>query len=309
MMTIVSWIGGLTIIGAGAMALVQRGIKRLLIYSTVSQIGYIVLGLSLGSSLGLTGALLHFVNHMFFKDLLFLAAGAIMVQAHVKNLDQISGLGRKMPVTLLFFMVGALSLAGVPPFSGFTSKWIIYEAAMANGQVFLAILSLAGSVLSMAYFIKFMHAAFFGVPSKNSENVKEAPWTMLVPMGVLSVISIVLGIMPGLPLAVISKVLSLAGMSAPAYTLFSVDTPIGTGQVGVITMLILLALVIGLVFLLSNSKKVRYTDAYTCGVSDIEADKINVSSQNMFEPATKLIKRLHKLIVPIFGDGEEAEDK
>ena len=175
LLTVVSWIAGLTIIGAGAMALVQRGIKRLLIYSTVSQIGYIILGLSLGTTLGLTGALLHFLNHMFFKDLLFLAAGAIMVQAHAHNLDEVSGLGKKMPVTMAFFMVGALSLAGVPPFSGFTSKWIIYEAAMQQGQVFLAILSLVGSVLSMAYFVKFMHSAFFGVPTRNIEHVKEAP--------------------------------------------------------------------------------------------------------------------------------------
>lgn len=231
-----------------------------------------------------------------------------MVQAHARNLDEVSGLGRKMPVTLAFFMIGALSLAGVPPFSGFTSKWIIYEAAMEQGRVFLAILSLAGSVMTMAYFIKFMHSAFFGVPSKSSENVKEAPWTMLVPMGVLSAISVVLGIMPGLPLTVISKVLSLAGIAQPTYTLFSVDTPIGTWQVGTITMILILALVLGLVFLLSGSKKIRYTTAYTCGVSDIDTDKINVASQNIYEPVVKLIRKLHKAIVPIFGDGEEAED-
>jgi formate hydrogenlyase subunit 3/multisubunit Na+/H+ antiporter MnhD subunit len=301
----ISWIAGLTILGAGAMALVQKGVKRLLIYSTVSQIGYIILGLSLGSTLGLTGAMLHFVNHMFFKDLLFLAAGAIMVQAHVRNLDDVSGLGKKMPFTLSFFMVGALSLAGVPPFSGFTSKWIIYEAAMEKGQVFLAILSLAGSVLTMAYFVKFMHSAFFGVPSKNSENVKEAPWTMLVPMGVLTAINIVLGIMPGLPLIVISKVLSLAGIAPPSYTLFSVDTPIGTGQVGTITIILLLGLVVGLLFLLSGNKKVRYTDAYTCGVTDLDPDEVNAASQNMYESAVKLIKKLHKGIVPVFGNGEE----
>ena len=309
MMYIVSWIAGLTIIGAGAMALAQRGIKRLLIYSTVSQIGYIILGLSLGSTLGLTGAMLHFVNHMFFKDLLFLAAGAIMVQAHARNLDDVSGLGRKMPVTLSFFMVGALSLAGVPPFSGFTSKWLIYEACMQKGQVFLAILSLVGSVFTMAYFVKFMHSAFFGVPSKSSENVKEAPWTMLVPMGVLSAVSIVFGIMPGLPLSVISKVLALAGIAQPSYTLFSVDTPIGTWQVGTITITLLLALVVGVVFLLSGNKKIRYTDAYTCGVTDLDSDKVNVSSQNLFETPVKLVKKLHKAIVPIFGDGEEAEEK
>ena len=287
---------------------VQKGIKRLLIYSTVSQIGYIILGLSLGSTLGLTGAMLHFVNHMFFKDLLFLAAGAIMVQAHVRNLDDVTGLGRKMPVTLAFFMIGALSLAGIPPFSGFTSKWIIYEAAMEKGYVFLAILSLVGSVLTMAYFVKFMHSAFFGIPSKNSENVKEASWTMLVPMGVLSAVSIIFGIMPGLPLTVISKVLSLAGFAQPTYTLFSVDTPIGSWQVGTITITILLALVVGLVLLLSGNKKVRYTDAYTCGVTDLDAEKINVAAENMYETPAKLVKRLHRIIIPVFGNGEEEEE-
>lgn len=303
----VSWIAGLTIIGAGAMALVQRGIKRLLIYSTVSQIGYIILGLSLGTTLGLTGGLLHFVNHMFFKDLLFLAAGAIMVQAHAHNLDEVSGLGKKMPFTMAFFMVGALSLAGVPPFSGFTSKWIIYEAAMQQGQVFLAILSLVGSVLSMAYFVKFMHSAFFGVPTKNIEDVKEAPLSMLVPMGILSAISLLFGIMPGLPLTVISKIVALTGLSEPTFTLFSVDTPLGTWQVGTITIILLLALVVGSIFLLSGKKKVRFTEAYTCGVTDLDTDKINAVAQNMYEPAAKLINGLHKATVPVFGDGEEVQ--
>ena len=308
-MTVVSWIAGLTIVGAGAMALVQRGIKRLLIYSTVSQIGYVILGLSLGTTLGLTGGLLHFVNHMFFKDLLFLAAGAIMVQAHAINLDDVSGLGRKMPITLAFFMIGALSLAGIPPFSGFTSKWIIYEAAMQNGEVFLALLSLIGSVLTMAYFVKFMHSAFFGVPSKNAEQIKEAPWTMLVPMAVLSAISILLGIMPGLPLTVISQVLSLAGIAQPTFTLFSVETPIGIWQVGTITVILLLTSVIGWMFLISGNKKIRYTNAYTCGIGELDTDKINVASQNLYETPSKLIKKMHNVIVPVFGNGEEEEKK
>jgi NADH:ubiquinone oxidoreductase subunit 5 (subunit L)/multisubunit Na+/H+ antiporter MnhA subunit len=246
---------------------------------------------------------------MFFKDLLFLAAGAIMVQAHAKNLDDVTGLGRKMPFTLTFFMVGALSLAGVPPFSGFTSKWIIYEACMQNGQVVLAILSLAGSVFTMAYFVKFMHSVFFGIPSKNSENVKEAPWTMLVPMGVLSAVSIVFGIMPGIPISVISQVLALAGIAAPSYSLFQVDTPLGTWQAGTITMILLLAVIVGLVFLFSGNKKIRYTDAYTCGVTDLDPDKINPAAQNLFETPVKLVKKLHQAMVSIFGDDEEAEGK
>lgn len=307
-MYIVSWIAGLTIIGAAAMAIVQNGIKRLLIYSTVSQIGYIILGLSLGTSLGVSGGMLHFVNHMFFKDLLFLTAGAIMVQAHVTKLDEAGGLGRKMPWTLAFFMVGALSLAGIPPFSGFTSKWLIYEAAMEKGEVFLALLSLAGSVLSTAYFLKFMHSAFFGTPKKNLENVKEAPWTMLVPMGVLSVVSIILGIMPGLALDVIAKAMDLMGIAAPTFTVFSVKTPLGAWQGGVVLVLILLGLMLGFILYLVGNRKVRYTDTYTCGVSDLTDDQIQVASQNLYEAPDILVSKVHeKIIVPMFGDGEEVQ--
>jgi formate hydrogenlyase subunit 3/multisubunit Na+/H+ antiporter MnhD subunit len=306
LMYVVSWIAGLTIIGAAAMALIQKGIKRLLIYSSVSQIGYIILGLSLGSTLGLSGSLLHLVNHMFFKNLLFLAAGAIMVQAHAHNLDEAEGLGRKMPYTMTFFMIGAMSLAGIPPFSGFTSKWIIYEAAMEKGQVFLALLSLVGSVLTMAYFIKFLHSAFFGTLPKKLENVKEAPWTMLLPMGTLSVLCLLFGIMPGLPLNVISKILKLMNITSPEFTLFGVKTPLGAWQVGVILILMLFALVLGIIFFLLGNRKVRYTNTYACGVSDLEDDEIRMASQNMYESPDNVIKKLHKtLIEPIFGNGEE----
>lgn len=308
LMYVVSWIAGITIIGAAAMALIQKGIKRLLIYSTVSQIGYIMLGLSLGSTLGLSGGLLHLVNHMFFKDLLFLAAGVIMVQAHVKNLDEAGGLGKKMPFTMIFFMIGAMSLAGIPPFSGFTSKWLIYEAAMENGQVFLALLSLAGSVLTMAYFIKFLHSAFFGTVPKKFENVKEATWTMLLPMGILSLLCIVFGIMPGLPLSVISRILKLMNIASPEFTLFGVKTPLGAWSVGVILILMLFALILGIIFFLSGNRKVRYTSTYTCGVSDLEDDEIRAQSQNMYETPDNVIRKLHKtLIEPVFGNGEEVE--
>jgi len=307
-MYVMSWIAGLTIVGAASMALIQKGIKRLLIYSTVSQIGYIILGLSLGSTLGLTGGLLHFVNHMFFKNLLFLAAGAIMVQAHAHNLDEAGGLGRKMPYTMTFFMIGAMSLAGIPPFSGFTSKWLVYEAAMEKGQVFLALLSLAGSVLTMAYFIKFLHSAFFGTLPKKFENVKEAPWTMLLPMGILSALCLVLGIMPGLPLNVISKILKLMNITSPEFTLFGIKTPLGAWQVGVILILMLFALVLGIIFFLLGNRKVRYTSTYTCGVSDLEDDDIRAQSENMYESPDNIIKKLHKtLIVPVFGNGEEEQ--
>ena len=148
--TVVMWIGGVTIIMAALQALRTSGIKLMFIYSTVSQLGYMVLAVAAGGALGYAGGMLHVVNHVFFKDLLFLVCGAVMFASHRETLDDLGGLGRKMPFTLAMFAIAGLSLVGVPPTSGFSSKWLIYHALMNAGQPFLALLSLVGSVLTLA---------------------------------------------------------------------------------------------------------------------------------------------------------------
>jgi len=294
----VSWIAGLTIIGAAVMALIQNNIKLMLIYSTVSQIAYIILGLSLGTALGTGGGMLHFVNHMFFKNLLFLSAGAIMVQANVKNLDEAGGLGRKMPLTLLFFTVGALSLAGVPPFNGFSSKWLVYQAAMEKGYVFLAVIAMVASVITLAYFVKFLHSAFFGSLPQRLENVKEAPWTMLLPMGALSGLCLITGVAPGITLQVISRIQVFLGIPEIKFTLFGIYTPLGAWSAGIYTVLIFAALAIGVVLYFLSNRKTRFTDVYTCGVSDLNSAEIRIAAQNMYEVpvAKKTGKRINNVL-------------
>jgi len=153
-----------------------------------------------------------------------------------------------------------------------------------------------------------MHSAFFGTPKKSLENVKEAPWTMLVPMGVLSVVSIILGIVPGLALDVIAKAMDLMGLKAPTFTMFSVKTPLGAWQGGVVIVLILLGLLLGFVLYLLGNRKVRYTDTYTCGVSDLTDEQIQVASQNLYESPEILVSKVHSaVVVPMFGDGEEVQ--
>ena len=287
---VLAWISCLTILGAAVMALLQNGIKMLLVYSTVSQIGYILLGLSFGSTIGIAGGLLHFINHMAFKNLLFLAAGAIMLQAHAYNLNEIGGLGRRMPITLLFFMIGALSLAGVPPFSGFASKWLIYEAAMEQGQPVMAIISLIASVLTVAYFIKFMHAAFFGPLPQRFEHVTDPPWTMLLPMGLLAGVCIAFGFMPGIPLQVISAIQTLSGMPALSFTLTTVNTPLGSWPAGITAAILLLSAGMGIGISRSSNRKVRVTEVYTCGVTSLPPAAMNVNSENLYGTLTKTIR-------------------
>lgn len=287
----VAWVSGLTILMAAALALLQNGLKLMLIYSTVSQIGYIILGISLGSSLGVAGGLLHFVNHMLFKDLLFLVAGTIMVKTGIGDLNRLGGIGRKMPVTLGAFAIGAFSVAGIPPFNGFTSKWLIYQAAMEKGYVFLALVSLLASVLTLAYFVKFLHSAFFGQLPKELEKVTEAPWTMQIPMVILAVLCVVFGVFPGIPLTTIAAIESWLGLPPVSVSLFGIDSGLGTWNAGVIAVLLAIALIAGASVYFISNRKIRYTKIYTCGVTDLPAEEVHVNSHNLFETPKKLIEQ------------------
>ena len=163
---VISIIAGVTILYAGAMAAIQNGIKLLLIYSTVCQLGYVLMAVSFGTSLGVAGGLMHFVNHMLLKDTLFLVAGAVMVASHANMLDELGGLGRRMPITFGIFLFSGLSLAGIPPLNGFTSKWVIFMAAFQSGHWLLGAAAMIGSLLTLAAIMKFAHAAFMGTPTR-----------------------------------------------------------------------------------------------------------------------------------------------
>ena len=290
-MYVVAWISGITIFVAASLALLQSSMKLLLIYHTVSQMGYVLLGISLGSSLGLAGGLLHLVNHMIFKDLLFLVAGTIMLKAGIDTLDKLGGLGKKMPITLGVFAIGALSIAGIPPFNGFTSKWIIYQAALEQGYVFLALLSMVASVLTLASFMKFLHSAFFGQLPKELEHVTEASWTMLVPMLILAFACIFFGVFPGLLLGVIAQIEILFGMVPISVSLYGIDSGLGAWNAGVIGLLIMVALFIGAIVYFIDNRNIRYTKIYTCGVTDLTPEELHVNSHNLYESPKKLIKQ------------------
>ncbi|MBT8762830.1 oxidoreductase [Desulfohalobiaceae bacterium Ax17] len=304
LMYAVAWIGGVTLLMAASLALLQSGMKRLLIYHTVSQMGYIILGVSLGTSLGVAGGLLHLVNHMLFKNLLFLVAGAIMVKTGIESLDRLGGIGRKMPVTLAVFTIGAFSIAGIPPFNGFTSKWIIYQAAMEKGYVFLAMLSMLASVLTLASFVKFLHSAFFGQLPRELENVTEAPKSMLVPMLILALLCILFGVFPGLPLATIAEIETWLGLAPISPSLFGIDSPLGAWNAGGIAVLLVLAFIAGVSVYFMGSRKIRYTKIYTCGVTDLTPEEVHLNSHNLYESPKNLVKQCVKVLCQIVGLGK-----
>lgn len=225
--TVMLILAGITTLLGSAMALLQDDLKRRLAYSSIAQIGYIALGIFLLSEQGLTGGLYHLFTHAFMKGLLFLCAGAIVVQTGLRNISQMRGIGLKMPLTMIFFTIASVTMVGIPPFNGFISKWQLSLASLEAGQpIFVAIL-IVSSLLNAAYYFPIVITAFFAADENNdhahdrSDNHghssgdhsddqthaedshdnggkrwQEAPWHMIVPMGLLAVGCVIFALLP-----------------------------------------------------------------------------------------------------------------
>ncbi len=192
-------IGAITILLAVMMALVQKDYKRLLSYHAVSQVGYMILGIGTCLPVGIIGGLFHMINHALYKSCLFLTGGAVEKQTGTTDLAKLGGIAMKMPVTFVCFVIAAASISGVPPFNGFFSKELVYDAALERGMVFY-LAAILGTFLTAASFLKLGPAAFLGKRSEHNENVKEASLPMLVPMVVIAAVCVVFGVWNYLPL-------------------------------------------------------------------------------------------------------------
>ncbi|OYT59496.1 NADH:ubiquinone oxidoreductase [Euryarchaeota archaeon ex4484_178] len=199
-------LGVLSMFVGVTMALIQHDIKRLMAYHAISQTGYMLLGVGVGlATLGtaafsqygfaaMEGGIFHIINHAMYKGLLFLTAGAIIYRVGTSDLDKMGGLGHSMKYTMIFFMIGALAIAGIPPFNGFASKLLIYESVYQFNPI-LSILAMIVSILTLASFVKVFHSAFMG-PKKH--DVKEVPAPMLIGMGILTFFIILFGLFPNI---------------------------------------------------------------------------------------------------------------
>jgi NADH-quinone oxidoreductase subunit L len=192
-------VGAITIFLAVMMALVQKNYKKLLSYHAISQVGYMILGIGTALPIGIVGGLFHMLNHALYKSCLFLTAGSVEKQTGTTDLEKLGGLVRKMPFTFVAFAVAALSISGVPPFNGFFSKELVYHAARERGIIFYVV-AVAGAFLTAASFLKLGHAVFLGKLRQEHKDVKEAPFAMLVPMGILALTCVIFGIFNYLPL-------------------------------------------------------------------------------------------------------------
>ncbi|HWS30571.1 MAG TPA: proton-conducting transporter membrane subunit [Clostridia bacterium] len=197
-------LGILSILVGALGAIGQTDIKRMLAFSSVSQIGYIVLGVSTGSAIGLIGAMLHFFNHATFKSLLFVDAAAIITQTGTRDMNKLGGLGERMPVTSTSSVIALLSMAGIPPLSGFWSKLLVIIAVWRISNA-AAITALLLSVLTLAYFLLLQKKVFFGKIKPELKDVKECAPAIKGVEILLSALNIIVGVAFPLILIVLNK--------------------------------------------------------------------------------------------------------
>ena len=292
---IVATLGIITLTIPAFLALVENDIKRIIAYSTVSQMGYIVYSLGIGTVLGVAGALFHVINHALLKSMLFLAAGAVIYATGTRNIRELGGLAYKMPITAAAVLIGGLSVAGLPPLNGFASKLLIYEAGFERafhdptfiGRLYLlyTVIAIFVGAVTLLYFMRLFYSVFLGMPSKLTEKAKDPPIAMKSSLILLMVISVVFGIFPQIPVGFIVNP-ALTYMFPKAIlplniSYFGYSTNVGFYTATLLTIILLV----------------------TAGISYT----IYVSGKKLYEKVTltpHVVRELHEFKYEVFTGGE-----
>jgi NADH-quinone oxidoreductase subunit M len=293
--SILCFLGAVTILIPTFIAMLQTDAKRLLAWSTVGQAGYIILGIAFGTNLALAGGIFHFFNHALFKALLFLAVGAVEFRTQTRDLDSLGGLAKKMPVVFIGTLVGICALIGVPLTSGFVSKWLIYKTLILEGSPFLAFFALAGTWGTILYSYKLVHNMFLGQLPEKYKDIQKSPFSMQLPIIVLSLAILVFGILPGIPLKVINTIGTSFGFESLNVTLWGITSETGTlNTINIFSAVLVAGVIVWLLFRLgAKSVSVPQEDSYAAG-THTPADKYHYTAE-FYNP-------LHRMVKPFLRD-------
>lgn len=194
---ILGWLGAITVFLGNLMAIYQEDAKRLLAYSSVGNLGYVLFGLALMTHLGWLTSITYALNHFLFKALLFLAIGGVVMRVKTKNMYEMGGLIKKMPLSFISVLIGIIALSGVPPLSGFAGKWMIYNVVLEKGWYFQGLVVIIGGLIAFLYCFRLIYAVFLGQLKDNHRQVKEAPIALLIPQYIMIFAIMLFSVYPG----------------------------------------------------------------------------------------------------------------
>lgn len=314
--------GSLSALGGVLYALTDNDLKRLLAYSSVENIGIILLGIGAGLVLqsyglhalalaGFGAALLHTVNHACFKALLFFGAGSVLQQAHTRNMEQMGGLMKGMPQTATMFLIGSAAAAALPPLNGFASEWMIFQALLSGAQIpppaaaigtplAVGVLALT-SGLAAACFVKAFGISFLAMPrSEAAARAREPHWSARAVMGVLAAGCVLLGVTAPWVVSGMSQIIGVgAGLTAAAPAIASsgvwLVAPGGIAQVSplLIAFLLLAVVVIAFAAIRARDFELRYADTWGCGRIR-QTSRMEYTSSAFAEPLRRIFSELYR---------------
>ena len=295
---ILAWIGALTAFGASLIAIKQEHAKRLLAWSSISQLGYILFGFGIGSAIGIAGALFHAVSHALFKTLLFLILAGVIKRTGTDKMAELGGLIKKMPLSFIFAVVGGLALAGIPMTIGFPSKWLIYEAAIHQGFIFTTVLIFAASTAVFLYYYRFVFSIFLGELHANHQDVKEVPFPIWFSYILISIPIFWLGLFPGKAMQIFAEIAEQFDLPAVTnFTATTITTPLGSFNALIVGLVFFASFAFGLLlyFIGGRTRKVHQYDTFLAGEAD-EPVKLHYG-QRFFYFLERELKPLYRISV------------
>jgi formate hydrogenlyase subunit 3/multisubunit Na+/H+ antiporter MnhD subunit len=225
---LLAWIAAFTIVLPTFTALRQNDARYLLAWHGIGQGGYMLIGILMGDATGSAGGLLHVFNHATYQAALVLSVFAVIHRTGTADLNSLGGLVTRMPLTFLVMLLGIIGLAGLPPMNGFVSKWLVYRSLMMEGRPLLFLMTVLGTLGTILSVYKLIHNTFLGQLRAEHEQIREAPWSMTIPMLALVLIAFVTGVAPGLALSWVNEAQAALGLPVMAHTLGGIESPRGS---------------------------------------------------------------------------------
>ncbi len=293
---VIALLGSVTAVIATLYAIAQDDIKKLLAYSSISQLGYVMMGIGIGTSIGVAGGLYHALNHAIFKTTLFMGAGVLIYTTGSRKLSDMGGLGTKMPITFLTMLIAIFALAGIPMTGGFGSKWLLYEAAIDKKFVFIAPLAFIASVGAFLYSFRILQSAFLGQLPDRLKDAKDPSPLITIPMMFLAGLLILFGIAPGIPLSVIAGIESYLGMTpidVSEYAVYLSGGNLGAYNAKIVMYVLLATMIVAFLIFLAGkrSKKVGQTDTFLAGEAAEHHENIYLHySVNFYRPLERMFE-------------------
>jgi formate hydrogenlyase subunit 3/multisubunit Na+/H+ antiporter MnhD subunit len=261
------WVAAITIVVPTFIALTQSDARMLLAWHGIGQGGYMLIGILVGSPLGVAGGLMHVINHASYQAALFLAVTAVAYRTGTADLDRLGGLVTRMPLSFVTMLLGIIGLAGLPPMNGFVSKWMVYKSLLDSNMPLLFLATVIGTLGTILSVYKLIHNTFLGQLRLEHEAIREVPPSMTIPMLLLGAIAFITGYLPGLALDLVAPAQAFLKVAPLSYSLGGINHATGNLNMLWVVSILIVSIGIGaLIFFAGNrSSRVHQFDNYAGG--------------------------------------------